>query len=63
MVSRMKTAWLAALALPLAAASSILDLSSQNWTLSNPGLNISVPGSVPSHAHLDLYASSVISDP
>jgi hypothetical protein len=27
---------------------TVIDLSSYEWTLSNPGRNISVPGSVPS---------------
>jgi beta-mannosidase len=44
-------------------AQSVLDLSTSKWTLSNPVHNISVPGSVPSQAHLDLYAAGVIPDP
>ncbi|KAL7622809.1 hypothetical protein AAE478_006488 [Parahypoxylon ruwenzoriense] len=46
-----------------ASAASILDLSETVWTLENDGRNISVPGKVPSHTHLDLYASHVIDDP
>ncbi|KAI1211247.1 glycoside hydrolase family 2 protein [Annulohypoxylon truncatum] len=42
---------------------NIVDLSDANWTLQNGGMNISVPGKVPSHVHLDLYASNVIDDP
>lgn len=38
-------------------------LSSQPWTLSNPSLNISVPATLPSQAHLDLFAAGVIGDP
>lgn len=41
----------------------IIDLSGSDWTLENLPLNISVPGSVPSQAHLDLYAAQVIGDP
>ena len=41
----------------------VIDLSETDWTLENLPLNISVPGSVPSQAHLDLYAAQVISDP
>ncbi|KAI1440502.1 glycoside hydrolase family 2 protein [Annulohypoxylon stygium] len=44
-------------------AANVLDLSGADWTLKNDGLNISVPGKVPSHVHLDLYASNVIDDP
>lgn len=42
---------------------NVLDLSAAKWTLSNAVYNISVPGSVPSQAHLDLYAADVIPDP
>ncbi|CAL5870672.1 uncharacterized protein PFLUO_LOCUS4912 [Penicillium psychrofluorescens] len=38
-----------------------IDLSSQQWTLKGP--NVTVPGSVPSQAHLDLYAAGAIGDP
>ena len=41
----------------------VIDLSGKDWTLENLPLNISVPGSVPSQAHLDLYAAQVIGDP
>ena len=41
----------------------VVDLSGNDWTLENSPLNISVPGSVPSQAHLDLYAAQVIGDP
>lgn len=43
--------------------SDTIDLSSQNWTLSNKAYNISVAGRVPSHVHLDLQAAQVIDDP
>lgn len=41
----------------------ILDLSAIDWTVSNSNLSISVPGQLPSQAHLDLYAAHVIGDP
>lgn len=44
-------------------AQEILDLSTVQWTLSNPIYNISIPGYVPSQAHLDLYTKGVIPDP
>lgn len=44
-------------------SSNIIDLSTQQWTLSNTPYNISVPGKVPSHVHLDLQAAQVIGDP
>jgi beta-mannosidase len=46
-----------------AMAQNVLDLSTAEWTLSNPIYNISVPGTVPSQAHLDLYSAGVIPDP
>ncbi|KAK7959595.1 uncharacterized protein PG986_004449 [Apiospora aurea] len=42
---------------------SILDLSSSQWTLSNPAMEISIPARFPSYAHLDLYANHVIGNP
>ena len=50
-------------ALPLVLGQTVIDLSSNKWTLQNPDYNISVPGSVPSQAHLDLYAAQVIGNP
>ncbi|KAK7964152.1 glycoside hydrolase family 2 protein [Apiospora saccharicola] len=44
-------------------SAGILDLSDSEWTLSNPAMNISIPASFPSYAHLDLYANHVIADP
>ena len=47
-----------------AVAQNVIDLSGSDWTLANPPYNnISVPGAVPSQAHLDLYAAGIISDP
>ncbi|KAK8062429.1 beta-mannosidase [Apiospora hydei] len=42
---------------------SILDLSSLQWTLGNPAMDISIPARFPSYAHLDLYANHVIGNP
>jgi len=44
-------------------AKSVLGLTTHPWTLSNDALNISVPASLPSQAHLDLFAAGVIGDP
>ena len=45
-------------------AQNVIDLSKSEWKLTNPPYNnISVAGTVPSQAHLDLYAAGVISDP
>ncbi|KAI9843110.1 MAG: hypothetical protein M1838_002866 [Thelocarpon superellum] len=44
-------------------AQNIVDLGSTAWTLHDPSHNVSVPGSVPSHTHLDLFAAKVIDDP
>lgn len=46
-----------------ALSQNVIDLSGSIWTLENLPLNISVPGTVPSQAHLDLYAAQVIGDP
>lgn len=45
-----------------ASAQSIIDLGDAKWTLSNGG-NVTVPGKLPSQAHLDLYEAGVIEDP
>jgi beta-mannosidase len=42
---------------------SIQDLSTLKWTLSNQNGSISVPATIPSHAHLDLFKAGVIPDP
>ena len=50
--------------IPMIIAQNVIDLSKSEWKLTNPPYNnISVPGAVPSQAHLDLYAAGVISDP
>lgn len=46
-----------------ASSLNVVDLSTAQWTVSNPALNVSVPGSLPSQAHLDLYNAQVIGDP
>ena len=38
------------------------DLTAVRWNVSN-GVNVTVPGKLPSQAHLDLYAAGVIEDP
>lgn len=48
--------------LPSALAQNVIDLSGDGWTVSNNALNISVPGRVPSQAHLDLFAAGVIGE-
>lgn len=40
----------------------VLDLSGDGWTVSSEALNISVPGHLPSQAHLDLLAAKVIGE-
>lgn len=48
----------------LLGAAKVLDLNEAKWTLTSPGnSSIQVPGTVPSQAHLDLYAAGVIPDP
>ncbi|KAG6009432.1 hypothetical protein E4U21_002347 [Claviceps maximensis] len=44
-------------------ASRFIDLSEQKWRLQSLPMNISVPGRVPSHVHLDLLEAQVIGDP
>jgi hypothetical protein len=39
---------------------NVLDLSGDRWTVSSKALNVSVPGRVPSQAHLDLLAANII---
>lgn len=48
---------------PLVISEKVISLVGDHWTLSNPGLNISVPAHLPSQAHLDLLAANVIGDP
>lgn len=46
------------------AAQTVVDLGSQSWTLTSPdNEDISVPGQVPSQAHIDLYDADIIDDP
>ena len=59
----MPIAFTALLLTPSVLSQNVIDLSGTDWTLENLPLNISVSGSVPSQAHLDLYAAQVISDP
>ncbi len=47
----------------LSLAQSATSMSDLEWTLTNSNYSISVPGNVPSQAHLDLYDSQVIGDP
>lgn len=54
---------LLSLLLSSVSAQKVINLSGSDWTLQNLPLNISIPGSVPSQAHLDLYAAQVIGDP
>lgn len=49
-------------ALPSASGQNVIDLSGDGWTVSNSALNISIPGRVPSQAHLDLFAAGVIGE-
>lgn len=46
----------------LAHAQHITNLSEVTWTLSN-GVNVTVPGKLPSQAHLDLLDAGIIGDP
>ncbi|KIN00064.1 hypothetical protein OIDMADRAFT_126328 [Oidiodendron maius Zn] len=41
-------------------AQHVIDLSGNGWTVKNSEGNVSVPGSSPSQAHLDLFAANVI---
>ena len=58
-----KTIATSVIALGALSTQTVLDLSGNDWTLQNLPLNISVPASLPSQAHLDLYAAQVIGDP
>lgn len=63
-LSTLSTAALLGNVASLSGDATILDLSTIPWVLSSPQYpNISVPGSVPSHAHLDLFREGVIPDP
>lgn len=41
-------------------AQTILPLSDQQWSISGPALNFTVPGNLPSQIHLDLLQAGVI---
>lgn len=43
--------------------SRVIDLGASEWTLSSNPKNVTVPGYVPSHVHLDLLKADVIDDP
>lgn len=58
-----KTAFIGLIVLGAFSTQTAIDLSGDGWTLQNLPLNISVPASLPSQAHLDLYAAQVIGDP
>lgn len=47
---------------PTTLGQTVLDLGGDGWTVSSKALNISVPGRVPSQAHLDLHAANVIGE-
>jgi beta-mannosidase len=61
MLGAMRCSFASALLASIAGAQNIIDLSTQKWTLSSH--NVTVPGSVPSQAHLDLFAAGVTGDP
>lgn len=58
-----KTSLASSISLAASSLQTVIDLSGNDWTLQNLPLNISVPASLPSQAHLDLYAAQVIGDP
>ncbi|KAL2861702.1 glycoside hydrolase superfamily [Aspergillus pseudodeflectus] len=41
----------------------ILDLSGDQWTVSSPAINSTVPASLPSQVHLDLHRAGLIDEP
>lgn len=55
--------FLAACLFPFASPQKVISLVGDDWTLSNLPLNISIPASLPSQAHLDLFENQVIGDP
>jgi beta-mannosidase len=56
-------AFLGLFAVAAVTSKTIIALGDERWILQNPSLNISVPGSVPSHAHLDLLKNKIIDEP
>ncbi|KAE8151409.1 glycoside hydrolase superfamily [Aspergillus avenaceus] len=63
MRSTTAAAVLASTCLPVTLGQYIRPLSNEKWTLSSSALNRTVPGHLPSHAHLDLLKAGVIDDP
>ncbi|KAK4995050.1 hypothetical protein LTR66_005059 [Elasticomyces elasticus] len=63
MYPRSKHAIAGLLSACLVTSQRVIDLSLSDWTVSDPGNNVSVPGHLPSQAHLDLYANHIIPDP
>lgn len=62
MARRSTQAILAVSIATLAVGQQVLDLSTIEWTVTSPNFtNISVPGKLPSQAHLDLHAAQVLS--
>lgn len=59
----MRTFWTLPVVVWQVSAQAVINLSGTDWTVSNPALNVSVPGSLPSQAHLDLYNAQVIGNP
>ncbi|KAJ7662697.1 glycoside hydrolase family 2 protein [Mycena polygramma] len=51
------------LGLPWGISGATLDLAVLDWTLTNQNGSISVPGTIPSQAHLDLTRAGVITEP
>ena len=52
-----------AYAIATVSAQKVINLSGNEWTVQNLPLNVSVPASLPSQAHLDLHEQQVIGDP
>ncbi|KAF2472087.1 putative beta-mannosidase [Lindgomyces ingoldianus] len=64
MSRRSTQAILAASLVTASCSQQVLDLSSVKWTVTSPNFTyISVPGKLPSQAHIDLYAAQVIGNP
>ena len=63
MVVKMQTALLTGSALHSPLMQQVIPMSSLHWTLENSNQSISIPGRVPSQAHLDLHAAGIIEDP
>ena len=50
-------------AFPLFAWSEVFNLADLKWNLKNENGSISIPASIPSHAHLDLLKAGIITEP